>query len=75
MKKYADEGKYAAPRWLFYPELSAWTIGWRMGYGEEYVLNEPPRNREFGKLFPQPRNWLFKPIKSKFNRFPAFGYL
>jgi hypothetical protein len=36
LKKYADEGKYAAPRWLVYPELSAWTIGWRMGYGEEY---------------------------------------
>ena len=75
MKKYADEGKYAAPRWLVYPELSAWTIGWRMGYGEVYALNEPPRNREFRKLFPQPRNWLFNPRKSKFNKFPAFGYL
>lgn len=75
MKKYADEGKYAAPRWLVYPQLSAWTIGWRMGYGEDYALNEPPRSREFGKLFPQPRNWLFNPRKSKFNKFPGFAYL
>ena len=75
MKKYADEGKFAAPRWLVYPQLSAWTIGWRMGYGEDYALNEPPRPREFGKLFPQPRNWLFNPRKSKFNKFPAFTYM
>lgn len=75
MKKYADEGKFAAPRWLVYPQLSAWTIGWRMGYGEEYALNEPPRSREFFRLFPQPRNWLFNPKKSKFNKFPAFAYL
>ena len=75
MKKYADEGKYAAPRWLVYPELSAWTIGWRMGYGEDYALNEPPRTKEFWKLFPQPRNWLFNPRKSKYDRFPAFAYL
>lgn len=75
MKDHADEGKYAAPRWLVYPQLSAWTIGWRMGYGEEYALNEPYRGREFFKLFPQPKNWLFNPRKSRFNRFPAFAYL
>ena len=75
MKRYADKGKYAAPRWLVYPELSAWTMGWRMGYGEDYAMNEPPRDREFSKLFPQPKNWLFNPRKSKFDKFMLFGYL
>lgn len=75
MKKYADKGKYAAPRWLVYPQLSAWTIGWRMGYGEDYALNEPFRDKEFSKLFPQPLNWLFNPRKSKFDEFVIFAFL
>ncbi|MBO6122217.1 MAG: hypothetical protein J6P09_00040 [Methanobrevibacter sp.] len=74
-KKYVDEGKYAVPRWLVYPNLSAWTIGWRMGYGEDYRMNEPPRDRNFSKLFPTPRNWLFNPRKSKFKPIPLLGYL
>ena len=74
-KTYLDEGKYAAPRWLVYPELDAFTIGWRMGYGEDYALNEPWHTREFNKLFPQPKNWLFNPRKSDFERFPVLGYL
>ena len=74
-KKYVDEGKYAAPRWLVYPNLSAWTIGWRMGYGEDYRMNEPPRDRNFSKLFPTPRNWLFNPRKSKLKPIPLLGYL
>ena len=59
MKDFVDEGKFAAPRWLVYPELSAITIGWRMGYGEDYCLNEPYRSDEFYELFPEPQNWLF----------------
>ena len=75
MKKYADEGKYAAPRWLVYPELDAYTIGWRMGYGEVYAMNEPYYGKEFGKLFPQPQNWLFNPRKNDLGRIPLLGYL
>ena len=37
-KKYCDEGKYAAPRWLVYPQYSAITMGWRMGAGEDYRI-------------------------------------
>ena len=74
-KPYCDEGKVAAPRWLVYPNLDPYTIGWRMGYGEDYAMNEPPRDREFFKLFPKPRNWLFSPRKSSFKRFPLLGYL
>ena len=58
MKSYLDDGKFAAPRWLMYPELSRYTIGWRMGYGEFYWMNIPCETEEFRKLFPQPLNWL-----------------
>ncbi len=73
--KYLKEGMYAAPRWLVYPELSAWTIGWRMGYGEDYALNEPPRPMEFYYMFPEPQNWLFNPRKCKYSPIPIIGYL
>ncbi|MBR4448365.1 NADAR family protein [Methanobrevibacter sp.] len=75
VKKYCDKGKYAAPRWLVYPELSAITIGWRMGYGEDYRMNEPPRTEEFYKLFPQPQNWLFEDKKFASDREVLSGFL
>lgn len=75
MKKYCDDGKYAAPRWLVYPELTAWTIGWRMGYGEHYCINEPPRGPLFAELFPQPKNWLFNPRNPKFEKLGRFPFL
>ncbi len=74
-KSYCDEGKYAAPRWLVYPELSVGTMGWRMGYGEEYALNEPRRDRNFSKLFPQPRNWSVNLRKSSLRRFSLLGFI
>ena len=74
-KSYCDEGKYAAPRWLVYPELSVGTIGWRMGYGEDYALNEPRRDRNFSKLFPQPRNWSVNLRKSSLKRFSLLGFI
>ena len=75
MKKYLDEGKYAAPRWLVYPELSAWTIGWRMGYGEDYAMNEPWHDDKFDELFPTPLNWLFEPQNCRFKHIPLLGYM
>lgn len=74
-KNYCDRGKFAAPRWLVYPQLDAFTMGWRMGYGEDYAMNEPPRTEEFYKLFPEPQNWKFSPRRSKFERLPILGYL
>ena len=59
-KEYLDKAKFAAPKWLVYPELSATTIGWRMGYGEVYAINEPWPNEEFRELFPRPKNWVNK---------------
>ena len=74
-KKYCDKGKHAAPRWLVYPELSAITMGWRMGYGEHYRMNEPPRSQEFFELFPQPQNWLFEDKKFNSPRGVLLGFL
>lgn len=61
MKEYLDDGKFAAPRWLVYPQLSYRTIGWSFGYGERYAINEPWHTEEFKKLFPEPKNWIFAP--------------
>ncbi|WP_407381298.1 NADAR domain-containing protein [Methanobrevibacter sp.] len=73
-KEYPDEGKFAAPRWLVYPELDAYTMGWRMGYGETYAMNEPWHTDDFYELFPKPQNWLFDRRKSDLETFPALGY-
>ena len=73
-KEYLDEGKFAAPRWLVYPELDAYTMGWRMGYGESYAMNEPWHTDEFYELFPKPQNWLFDRRKSDLETFPVLGY-
>ena len=74
IKTYPDEGKYAAPRWLVYPELSAWTIGWRMGYGEHYVMFEPPHTNEFKKLFPMPKYWQFGLKNRQYRPYPLLAY-
>ena len=29
--------KWKAPEWLACPEIPQYSIGWRMGYGEDYV--------------------------------------
>lgn len=63
-KSYCDEGKYPAPHWLVYPELSCGTIGWRMGYGEKYVMKSPFWIKE---LFPKPKNWLFFTERRKYD--------
>lgn len=73
-KEYLDEGKFAAPRWLVYPQLSAWTIGWRMGDGENYAMNEPPHDEEFRKLFSKPKYWNFKFGESPYKPHPLNGY-
>ena len=75
MKTYCDSGKYAAPRWLVFPGYSAWTIGWRMGVGEDYCMNEPYQGEEFAKLFPRPKNWLFNPRNPKFEKLGKIPFI
>ena len=73
-KEYLDEGKYAAPLWLVYPEFSAWTMGWRMGRGEHYAMNHPHNSKEYRELFPMPKYWSFSLSESPYKPHPPIGY-
>lgn len=53
------------PLWIAYPEIDRYSIGWRMGYGEDYVyqwgtwfdsLTEEDA-KAYQKLFPEPVTW------------------
>ena len=73
-KEYLDEGKFAAPEWLAFPHFSAWTIGWRMGVGEDYAMNHPHHSKEYRELFPMPKYWNFRFSKSPYKPHPLIGY-
>lgn len=54
------------PPWLAAPKIEAYSIGWRMGYGEDYMwrlrdwldsLSESEQE-EYRALFPEPVTWL-----------------
>ena len=68
------DNKFPAPEWLVYPEIPAGSIGWRMGYGEDYlnVLFKPEFDRkEYMKLFDEPKNWDFN---EKFAEYMEFRF-
>ncbi len=53
------------PRWLMYPDISQYSIGWRMGYGEDYryklgdwleTLSKDER-KKYDEMFPKPIFW------------------
>ena len=57
--------KWMAPEWLACPGIPQYSIGWRMGYGEDYVcklgawldkLSDKERE-EYDRLFPRPVFW------------------
>lgn len=59
------EERVMAPLWLKYPNIPQGSIGWRMGYGEDYAtkfykwycaLNREQKT-EFDKKFPEPVCW------------------
>ena len=75
MKGYLDEGKFAAPRWLAFPQYSASTMLWRMGSGENYAMNTFNRSKEYEELFVMPKNWQFVYSGSYSNPIPPLGYL
>ncbi len=33
----SENTKILLPPWLAYPEIDRHSIGWRMGYGEDYI--------------------------------------
>ncbi|EGK1783534.1 NADAR family protein [Listeria monocytogenes] len=53
------------PLWLAYPEIERYSIGWRMGYGEDYQTKffewwetlYSSEKREYQTLFPEPITW------------------
>ena len=55
------------PPWIKYPELSEFTIGWRMGAGEDYKSKfwdwyetlTPAQQKEYQALFPYPCFWHY----------------
>ena len=59
------DNKLMPPQWIKYPELSEFTMGWRMGYGEEYRYHfwdwydtlTSKQQQEYQKLFPYPVFW------------------
>ena len=36
--KQEQDRKLMPPPWLAYPESDRYSIGWRMGYGEDYIF-------------------------------------
>ena len=65
MSEMLKEGTLFPPPWLAYPALQRGSIGWRMGYGEDYltrffswydVLPEKEQ-AAYRRLFPEPITW------------------
>lgn len=54
-----------APLWLKYPGIPQGSLGWRMGYGEEYAMQfnqwyhtlSKEKKEEFDKKYPEPVCW------------------
>ena len=53
------------PLWIKYPEISRYSIGWRMGYGESYVHEfnswyqslSPAEQKSYEERYPSPTLW------------------
>ena len=56
-----------APQWIAFPALTEFTIGWRMGAGEDYKSKfwdwyetlTPAQQKEYQALFPYPCFWHY----------------
>lgn len=54
------------PPWKKYPEINRFSIGWRMGYGEGYLIEwwefyaelSDKEKKEYRKKYPQPFMWF-----------------
>lgn len=57
--------KLMPPLWMAYPYISRYSIGWRMGSGEDYAYKfwdwfdtlSKNEQKEYIKLFPEPKRW------------------
>ncbi len=73
-KEYLDEGKYPAPVWLAFPQLSPWTMGWKMIVAEDYAINLQHLSKEYHELFPMPKYWQFSFSENPYKPYPPIGY-
>lgn len=64
-KKQVKSKKIMPPPWLAYPKIERYSIGWRMGYGEDYIVQfwkwwktlSREEQEEYRNLFPEPVTW------------------
>ena len=60
-----QDKKIMPPPWMAFPEIERYSIGWRMGYGEDYIYRfgdwldtlSPEERTEYRSLFPEPVTW------------------
>ena len=60
-----QDKKIMPPPWLAHREIERYSIGWRMGYGEDYIDRfghwldtlSPEERAEYRALFPEPVTW------------------
>ena len=60
-----QDQKMMPPPWLAHREIERYSIGWRMGYGEDYIDRfgdwldtlSPEEQTEYRTLFPEPVTW------------------
>lgn len=60
-----QDKKIMPPPWLAHREIERYSIGWRMGYGEDYIYRfgdwldtlSPEERTEYRALFPEPMTW------------------
>ena len=60
-----QEKEIMPPPWLAHREIERYSIGWRMGYGEDYIYRfgdwldtlSPEEQTEYRALFPEPVTW------------------
>ena len=60
-----QDKKIMPPPWLAHREIERYSIGWRMGYGEDYIYRfgdwldtlSPEEQTEYRTLFPEPDVW------------------
>lgn len=63
LDEYVPE--FFLPEWMVYPEIEPFSIGWRMGYGEDYLIHlrewrerqSPEALREYEAYFTLPEEW------------------
>ena len=60
-----QDKKIMPPPWLAHREIERYSIGWRMGYGEDYIYRfgdwmdtlSPEEQEKYRALFPEPVTW------------------